>query len=301
MKPLRNVLLGLALGCAAGAAAADERLTVYAVNAPLAYFAERLAGDQAEVVMPVPPGRDPAFWRPSIADIAAVQSADLILLNGAGYAQWTTKTSLPRSKLVDSARGFADAFIVTETITHSHGPEGAHLHQGIASHTWLDFAQAVQQAEAVANALSRRLPDERESIAAALTTLKADLAALDERARSLGERLDSVILIASHPRYQYFARAYGLAIESLDWEAGETPSPEQWATFDALVTESGARVLIWEGQPSEEAAAALAERGLAGSVFATGANRGPGDQGFVALMRSNLDDLDRRAETIATD
>lgn len=301
MKPLRNVLLGLALGCAAGAAAADEKLTVYAVNAPLAYFAERLAGDQAEVVMPVPPGRDPAFWRPSITDIAAVQSADLILLNGAGYAQWTTKASLPRAKLVDSARTFADAFIVTETITHSHGPEGAHSHQGIASHTWLDFAQAAQQAEAVANALSRRLPDERESIAAALTTLKADLAALDERARSLGERLDGVTLIDSHPRYQYFARAYGLAIASLDWEAGETPSPEQWATFDALVTESGARALIWEGQPSEEAAAALAERGLAGSVFATGANRGPGDQGFVALMQRNLDDLDRVAETIATD
>ena len=301
MKPLRNALLGFALGCAVGAAAADERLTVYAVNAPLATFAERLAGDKAKVVMPVPPGRDPAFWRPSIADIAAVQAADLILLNGAGYAQWTTKTSLPRAKLVDSARAFTEAFIVIETITHSHGPEGEHSHQGIASHTWLDFAQAAQQAEAIAQALSRRLPDEKDAIAAALTVLKADLAALDARARSLGERLSGVALIASHPRYQYFARAYGLAIESLDWEAGETPSPEQWATFDALVTESGARALIWEGKPSDEAATSLAERGLAGSIFTTGANRGPADPGFVALMQRNLDDLDRVAETIATD
>ena len=301
MKPLRNALLGLALGCAASAVAADERLTVYAVNAPLAAFAERLAGDHAEVVMPVPPGRDPAFWRPSIADISAVQSADLILLNGAGYAQWTTKTSLPRAKLVDSARGFADAFIVTETIIHSHGPEGEHSHQGIASHTWLDFAQAAQQAEAVANALSRRLPDEREAIAAALTTLKADLAALDERARSLGERLDGVTLIASHPRYQYFARAYGLAIESLEWEAGDPPSPEQSAAFDALVAESGARAVIWESEPSDEAAAALAERELAGSVFATGANRGRGELDFIALMQRNLDDLEGLAEAIATD
>lgn len=301
MKPLRSALLGLALSCTAGTATANERLTVYAVNAPLAAFAERLAGDHAEVVMPVPPGRDPAFWRPSIADISAVQSADLILLNGAGYAQWTTKTSLPRAKLVDSARGFADAFIVTETITHSHGPEGEHSHQGIASHTWLDFAQAAQQAEAVANALSRRLPGDTESIATALTALKADLTALDARARSLGERLSGIVLIASHPRYQYFARAYGLAIESLEWEAGETPSPDQWLAFDDLVADSGARAVIWEGQPSEEAAVALAARGLTGSVFATGANRGPGELGFIALMQQNLEDLERVAETIATD
>lgn len=301
MKPLRNALLGLALGCTAGTAAAGERLTVYAVNAPLATFAERLAGDKAEVIMPVPPGRDPAFWRPGIADISAVQSADLILLNGAGYAQWTTKTSLPRTKLVDSARGFADAFIVTETITHSHGPEGEHSHQGIASHTWLDFAQAAQQAEAVANALTRRLPGETASIAAALTALKADLAALDARARSLGERFAGVVLFASHPRYQYLARAYGLTIESLEWEAGETPSPDQWLAFDDLVADSGARALIWEGQPSEEAAAALAKRGLAGSVFATGSNRGPGELDFIALMQRNLDDLEGLAEAIATD
>ncbi len=301
MKPLRNAVLCLALGCVTGTAAADERLTVYAVNAPLASFAERLAGDTAEVVMPVPPGRDPAFWRPSIADISAVQSADLILLNGAGYAQWTTKTSLPRAKLADTSRTFADDFIVTETITHSHGPEGEHSHQGIASHTWLDFAQAAQQAEAVASALTRRLPEERESIGAVLTTLKAELTALDARARSLGERLSGVTLIASHPRYQYFARAYGLSIESLEWEAGETPSPEQWAAFDALVAESGARALIWEGAPSDEAATALAKRGLTGSVFATGANRSAGGPSFVALMQRNLDDLERLAEAVATD
>lgn len=301
MKPLRNALLCLALVCAAGTTAADERLTVYAVNAPLATFAERLAGDAAEVVMPVPPGRDPAFWRPSIADISAVQSADLILLNGASYAQWTTKTSLPRAKLADTSRTFADDFIVTETITHSHGPEGEHSHQGIASHTWLDFAQAAQQAEAVANVLTRSLPGEKESIAAALTALKADLAALDARARSLGERFAGVVLIASHPRYQYLARAYGLTIESLEWEAGETPTPDQWLAFDDLVADSGARALIWEGTPSDEAATALAERGLAGSVFATGANRSPGELDFVALMQRNLDDLERLAEAVATD
>ncbi len=42
------LLAGLAMS-----AAADERLVVYAVNYPVAYFAERIAGDAAVVVLPV--------------------------------------------------------------------------------------------------------------------------------------------------------------------------------------------------------------------------------------------------------
>jgi hypothetical protein len=38
---------------------------------------------------------------PDTETIAAYQAADLILINGADYAKWTTKVSLPRSRLVD--------------------------------------------------------------------------------------------------------------------------------------------------------------------------------------------------------
>jgi zinc transport system substrate-binding protein len=68
-------------------AAAAERLVVYAVNYPLQYFAQRIAGDYAEVVLPVPTGVDPAFWQPDAAGIGGFQRADVILLNGAGYAK----------------------------------------------------------------------------------------------------------------------------------------------------------------------------------------------------------------------
>ncbi|KPK50972.1 MAG: hypothetical protein AMJ63_13415, partial [Myxococcales bacterium SG8_38_1] len=73
---------------------AGERLVVYAVNYPLQYFAQRIAGEFAEVVMPVPPDMDPAFWQPDAAIIGDFQRADLILLNGAGYAKWVSRVSL---------------------------------------------------------------------------------------------------------------------------------------------------------------------------------------------------------------
>jgi zinc transport system substrate-binding protein len=134
------------------------------------------------VVFPVPPDRDPAFWRPPIAVIAEYQAADLMLLNGADYAAWTQKASLPRAELVDTSRAFADQLIVTENaITHSHRPEGEHSHAATASITWLDFRQATQQARAIADALKRRLPERAAALEAGMATLEADLLALDRQ------------------------------------------------------------------------------------------------------------------------
>ena len=155
-----RVILGLALSLAAFATTpmADQgRLIVYAVNYPLQYFAQRIAGDQADVVFPAPGDVDPAFWQPSPEIIGDFQQADLILLNGAGYAQWVNRVALPRRKLVDTSAGFREHFIpVDAAATHSHGPGGEHSHSGIAFTIWLDFNQALQQAQAIAEALSRK-------------------------------------------------------------------------------------------------------------------------------------------------
>ena len=51
---------------------AEDKLTIYAVNYPLAFFAEQIGGEDVDVVLPVPPGVDPAFWEPAIATIRLV-------------------------------------------------------------------------------------------------------------------------------------------------------------------------------------------------------------------------------------
>ena len=40
-------------------------LSVYVVNYPLQYFAERIGGGHVDVRFPAPPDQDPAFWNPS--------------------------------------------------------------------------------------------------------------------------------------------------------------------------------------------------------------------------------------------
>ena len=64
------------------AAQTTEALSVYTVNYPLQYLAERIGGDLVEVIFPAPDDVDPAYWAPSPEEIAGYQQADLILLNG---------------------------------------------------------------------------------------------------------------------------------------------------------------------------------------------------------------------------
>ena len=151
---IRIAMILLAWGLVTSVAArANEPLAVYTVNYPLQYFAQRIAADHAEVSFPAPPDVDPAFWMPDTETIQAYQRADLVLLNGAGYARWIKKASLPRLRQVNTSAAFEHAYIpVQKGVTHSHGHAGDHSQSGRAVTTWLDIYQAEQQA---ANWVSR--------------------------------------------------------------------------------------------------------------------------------------------------
>jgi zinc transport system substrate-binding protein len=268
----------------ATAALAQDTPRVVAVNYPLQFFAQTLLGDTAEVTFPVPQGTDPSFWRPKISDISAIQSADLILLNGAGFAAWVDRVSLPRAKVVNTSAAIGDQFIVTESITHSHGDGGEHSHEGLASYVWLDPALAMAQADAIAAAITARGLAPEDAVAERLASLRDALAALEAEAAERLSAVQDVPMIATHPRYQYLARAYGLQIEALEWEAGAAPTTEELGNLRARMEASGARVLIWEAAPPDAALEATAALGLRNVIFPPLAHP-DGDMGFLAALR----------------
>lgn len=250
------------------AATAQEAARVVVVNHPLEFVAQTLLGDAGNVSFSVPADVDPSFWRPAIADISAFQAADLILLNGAGFATWVDRVSLPRSKVVNTTAGIEDRFITTESITHSHGDGGEHSHEGLASYTWLDPSLFIAQAEAVASAITARALAPEADVDARLSSLRDTLSELDAQAEAALAGLVGVPMIATHPRYQYFARRYDLSIASLEWEAGEMPDDAALADLAALIDTTGARILIWEAAPPPAAFEATSALGVKNVVFA---------------------------------
>jgi len=270
---------------------AAEKLTVYVVNYPLQYFAERIGGEYVNVVFPVPADVDPAYWMPDMPTITAYQQADVILLNGAGYARWINKAALPRFRMVNTSARFKDQYIeAAEILTHSHGSEGEHAHESLAFTTWIDFNLAARQAKAIAKALGRKRPELKDTFQKNYQRLEQDLLKLDRDLKTLISKDPSRPLVVSHPVYDYFARRYGLNIKSVHWEPDEIPTNEQMMELNRILKEHPAKWMLWEGKPMKESTERLKAIGLDSLVFDPCGNT-PDQGDFLSVMRQNFDNL----------
>lgn len=273
-------------------AVAEKKLTVYTVNYPLSYFTERIGSDHVNVVFPAPAHIDPAFWIPSAATVRKYQQADLIILNGAGYAKWTKKVSLPMLRSVDSSRSFRDSFIkISTTATHNHGPGGDHSHSDTAFTTWLDFSQAAQQAEAVYKALLRKDPAHKTDFTYNFQSLKKDLLTLDDRVTALSVKKKNMPLFGSHPIYQYLARRYKLNLEMVMWEPDADPGEAQWKHLLNLAIDHPARWMLWEGEPLLASTKRLQDMHIQRMIFSPCFSR-PDQGDFLSVMKQNIKNME---------
>ena len=265
---------------------------VFTVNYPLAYFANRIGGELIAVHFPEING-DPAFWKPKAKDVRAFQGADIILLNGATYAKWTTKTSLPESKIVNTSASFRDRFIeVDEIVAHQHGKDIDHSHAGTAFTTWLDLKQAEQQATAIRDTLIKLLPNSERAIKNNFDALQRDLQALDTELREISGNIGKTPLVGSHPIYQYLARGYDLQIRSVSWEPDKMPDANGWAALAAIRKEHPSKIMLWEGEPDKAITRKLREQGVSSVVFDPCGNR-PDEGDWLSVIQANVSQLGR--------
>lgn len=287
----------MAMGCAKkerpeALIQADERSrSVYTVNYPLAYFAKRLVPEGVAVIFPAPPDVDPAYWKPTPAEIGKYQDAGLILLNGAGYARWARYATLPSSRTRVTTDGCREQLLPAgQAVTHQHGPGGEHAHEGVAFTTWLDMRLAACQAGHVRDSLVELDSSAKAGIDAKLAELERDLSKVHSSLQNAAKAWGEKPMLASHPVYQYLADAYGLRIESLHFEPDEAPSPEAIDGLDALLTRHRAKLMLWEAQPLAQTERLLADRGIVSVVFDPAAQPPP-DGDFVSVMRANAERL----------
>jgi zinc transport system substrate-binding protein len=224
--------------------------------------------------------------------IIAYQNADLVLLNGAGYAQWVDRASLPASRTIDTGASRSEQWITEDDVAHTHGPGDEHVHRATAFTTWLDLTFAVDQARAITSALSSARPQLTEQFEANFAALDTELSALDERWQAIVAAHPEQPVLASHPVYQYLARRTGLSLESLHWEPDEVPDDIQWRKLQALHAEHPAKWMLWEGEPLPDVVERLKTIGVECVVFDPCGNT-PGDgTDFIGVMQANTSALE---------
>lgn len=273
-----------------GSSGQGEKPNVYVVNYPLAYFAERIAGEQVDVVYPVPSAADPATWEPDAEMIGRFQQADLILLNGADFAKWTLRSTLPPSRMALTTRDFQDDLIeVPDAVTHSHGDEGEHSHAELATKTWLDPQLAIAQAAVIREEIENLISASPEDFDAAFDTLVTELRDLDEKLKSAFGS-GSAQWIASRSDFAYLGSRYELDLKFATWLNDESPPEKKWSELKTSLKENATALALFEAEPNEEIRKKLQELGVGVVVLETAAHR-PETGDYFGVMLENLDRL----------
>ncbi|MCQ2378584.1 MAG: zinc ABC transporter substrate-binding protein [Victivallaceae bacterium] len=207
---IRLSLLAILFG-AAGCSDAPEqgKPCVAAGIAPVAFIAQEIAGDQYEVAVLLPPGKNPHDYAPGPREIARAAKSPLFLTAGMPFEARLGAVFGDGTKIIDVARTLPHRKM--EDKHHHHEEEGDHHHEGENDpHVWLSPDLDIAMAEIVCDALVQTFPGDAATFRANAAALKEKFAEKKEAtARKLATRREREFFVY-HAAFGYFADAFGL-------------------------------------------------------------------------------------------
>jgi zinc transport system substrate-binding protein len=248
----------LAVACGAIAAAGCRQMAgrppapqAVASFYPLYFFAQQIAGDNADVVNITPPGNDPHDFELTAQDMARIERARLLILNGDGLEAWGDRvvaTIDPRhTHVVVAGEGLA---------TQKIAEDGESI---LDPHLWISPPLARAMVERIERGFDQVDPQHAGLYASRALVLDAALRDLDAAFRDGLEHCAKRDIITSHAAFGYLAAAYHLnqvPIAGLSPDA--EPSPRQLAAMAQFVRQHHVTVIFFERLVSPKLSETLA-------------------------------------------
>ena len=245
---LSAIVLAMSLAaCRPGASASiasGGKLAVVTTSTVFADLVANVGGDRVSVTSLVPAGTDVHTFEPSPADVRAVSSARLLVMNGLGLDDWLEETitnaaaqGTPLVKLGVDLPG------VELLPGEEPGTQNPHL--------WMAVPYAVKYVERISMALQSADPANPAAYAGQATAYSQRLEALDAQIRT---RIDTIPaadrkLVTFHDAFPYFAREYGLEVVGVAVDApGQDPSAGEIAALIAAIKAAGVKAIFSEHQ-----------------------------------------------------
>jgi zinc transport system substrate-binding protein len=273
---------------------ATEKIQIVAGFYPLAYAAEGIAGDLAEVVSLAGPGVEPHDLELTPGDVAKINDADLVVYIPEFIpALDAVVKTLDQSKVINATQGIT----LISGDSHSHEGEEAHSEEEGHSdesatdpHIWLNPSNMVLIGNSIAQALSALTSDSainenRSSFENALTTLASDYTA---KLASCSIKA----LVVSHEAFGYIANAYGfeqVGISGLSPEA--EPSPARLAEVAKIAKAENATTIYYESLVDPKVAKTLADELKITAEMLDPLESPPASGDYLSVMQQNLDTL----------
>lgn len=297
MNKIRTLLITfLLMGVVLTAGCVDEQSSSETVSdtdaiivgvsiVPQQEFVEKIAGDNVEVVVMVPPGASPHSYEPTPSQLTALSKAKMYAMVGSGITVEDTMmnklTDLNSNMLiVDCSEGIIlhemeahdhedeahdaedehmnESAFINSSEGHDHEAEDEeHDHTSLDPHIWTSPDNVEVMVENIYEGLVEIDPENQETYLANKNAYLAELAELDDQIQTTLEGKEGSSFMVYHPAWGYFANHYGLNQVAVEIEGKEPSVKDMQAVID-LANEKGIKVIFVQSGFSTVSAEAIA-------------------------------------------
>lgn len=278
MRRLLSGLLALVLAasltaCGQPPLPEDGKTQVVCTLFPYYDFARQIGGDDVDVTLVVPAGRETHSFEPTPMDVIRISQADVFIYNGGESEQWVTDILDAAGEDIPCVLSMMDAAELHEEELvegmqsstsahdhHDHDEDGEEIEYD--EHIWTSPVTAMALCRAITDGLCQADPDHADSFRARLVDYLAALEALDGTFREIvAEGSRNLLVFGDRFPLLYFCREYGLDYRAaFHGCAGDTePSLATLKYLIDLVNEQHIPVVYTIELSSRKVAKAIAE------------------------------------------
>ena len=260
---MKNILLSLLIfsglfvsGCQVVQPPASQKLTVLAIEPFLADITANVAGDRVEVQSLIPSGVDPHSFELTPQDVAKLEKADVLVLNGGGLEQFL-------EPVLSQKTATQLVIIASKGLTSRPVNSSDALAENGDPHYWLNPVNVKQYVENIRVGLT--FIDPNGAVAYAENARKYNQK-LDELDSWIAQEVRQVpperrLLVTNHESFGYYADQYGFTVVGAvlsSVSSGSSPSAREMSALIEQIKQAGAPAIFLEMDANPELADQIA-------------------------------------------
>jgi manganese/iron transport system substrate-binding protein len=223
-----------------------ERLQIVATTSIVADVVANVGGDLIDLTALMPIGADPHSFEPTPQDVAALNDAHGVFINGAGLEK-SLEPLLESAEAADKVIPMSHGIELLE-FEGEHEGEGEH-HHGADPHTWTDPNLVMVWTYTIEQALSALDPANAGRYEANAKAYETELKKLDTWVREQVSLIPEAErrIITDHNIFGYFAERYGftqVGTIAPGYSTLAEPSAKELADLESTIRELGVRAVF---------------------------------------------------------
>ncbi len=226
-------------------------------------FVKKIAGDDFEVNVLIPPGASPAAYTLLPSQLKDISNSAIWFRMGYIGFEYSWKDKIEQAnknmKVVDLSDGL-------DLIAEEKEQHGDHIHaKGVNPHIWLSPALVKQMAKRIADELTVLNPDKGPDYKVNYLKFVKEIDQLNIQIKNMLKDYQGKKIILFHPSLTYYAKDYGLEEYSLE-SGGKEPTPQHLKEVVDIARKENINVIYIQSEFDREHARVFAEE-IGGKVI----------------------------------